>query len=624
MKKYFFILFIFTYLNINAQYFDNRFRKSFATDEYFDVQFYDGLNSVSNIDPFTNDYYQVGIGTARKSANIPAATYLLPNEIQFMQASNSGVILVNSGYSITDPSNPSGLYNAEARSVAELISNEAVSGYVFCGGVSLQTNQQFPYYSGNGDALFGIISPAGVMSSVTALDLGGVEYGGTDIATCIRRSTYNNSQFIMCGYSVFDANPPYSFTKTSKSWIAKLQLTGTILTTVWVKNVDFPNYGQLIASNRAYSIVDEPDAGQIFICGQNINPSTPTQGEDGMVASFDRFGNNLWRNAYDHADIEEFRSIIFTADGLMTVGRTQGNLGGGQPNFWAMNLNINGTVNWSNIYYYSLSTGVIGESEAYDVVQTYNGLGESMYYLGGYGGDGIPTNHTYKILSTGIPISQWSDALEVIINNPNDIDFNGCGIAVLPKPNFGAGVTLFANSWVASNPINLQMEGYHKRAYLNGCRCMVSLQDPCEVWDPLYEPAFVSIIELPQNPWHNYISRVMENTRHDHLVRTLCNPIVIPGGSNQRTSDKLADQFVMSISPNPVEGDDLVVDFESQNQNSITNISITDLNGKVLLITKLMGTRKVTINVAPLNSGIYIIKALSNDQTLRTSKFIKL
>ncbi|MBK6354269.1 MAG: T9SS type A sorting domain-containing protein [Saprospiraceae bacterium] len=158
----------------------------------------------------------------------------------------------------------------------------------------------------------------------------------------------------------------------------------------------------------------------------------------------------------------------------------------------------------------------------------------------------------------------------------------------------------------------------------NGCRCMVSLQDPCEVWDPLYEPAFVSIIELPQNPWHNYISRVMENTRHDHLVRTLCNPIVIPGGSNQRTSDKLADQFVMSISPNPVEGDDLVVDFESQNQNSITNISITDLNGKVLLITKLMGTRKVTINVASLNSGIYIIKALSNDQTLRTSKFIKL
>ncbi|MBK7694801.1 MAG: hypothetical protein IPI30_10895 [Saprospiraceae bacterium] len=62
--------------------------------------------------------------------------------------------------------------------------------------------------------------------------------------------------------------------------------------------------------------------------------------------------------------------------------------------------------NWSNIYYYSLSAGVIGESEAYDVVQTYNGLGESMYYLGGYGGDGIPTNHTYKILSTGIPISQ--------------------------------------------------------------------------------------------------------------------------------------------------------------------------------------------------------------------------
>ncbi|MBK7695105.1 MAG: hypothetical protein IPI30_12510 [Saprospiraceae bacterium] len=48
----------------------------------------------------------------------------------------------------------------------------------------------------------------------------------------------------------------------------------------------------------------------------------------------------------------------------------------------------------------------------------------------------------------------------------------------------------------------------------------------------------------------------------------------------------------MSISPNPVEGDDLVVDFESQNQNSITNISITDLNGKVLLITKLMEPEK--------------------------------
>ncbi|MBK7694798.1 MAG: hypothetical protein IPI30_10880 [Saprospiraceae bacterium] len=96
------------------------------------------------------------------------------------------------------------------------------------------------------------------MSSVTALDLGGVEYGGTDIATCIRRSTYNNSQFIMCGYSVFDANPPYSFTKTSKSWIAKLQLTGTILTTVWVKNVDFPNYGQLIASNRVIALLMNP------------------------------------------------------------------------------------------------------------------------------------------------------------------------------------------------------------------------------------------------------------------------------------------------------------------------------------------------------------------------------
>ncbi|MBK7695106.1 MAG: T9SS type A sorting domain-containing protein [Saprospiraceae bacterium] len=39
---------------------------------------------------------------------------------------------------------------------------------------------------------------------------------------------------------------------------------------------------------------------------------------------------------------------------------------------------------------------------------------------------------------------------------------------------------------------------------------------------------------------------------------------------------------------------------------------------------KINGTRKVTINVASLNSGIYIIKALSNDQTLRTSKFIKL
>ncbi|MBK7694802.1 MAG: hypothetical protein IPI30_10900 [Saprospiraceae bacterium] len=96
------------------------------------------------------------------------------------------------------------------------------------------------------------------MSSVTALDLGGVEYGGTDIATCIRRSTYNNSQFIMCGYSVFDAIPPYSFTKTSKSWIAKLQLTGTILTTVWVKMLIFLTMASLLQATVLIALLMNP------------------------------------------------------------------------------------------------------------------------------------------------------------------------------------------------------------------------------------------------------------------------------------------------------------------------------------------------------------------------------
>ena len=64
------------------------------------------------------------------------------------------------------------------------------------------------------------------------------------------------------------------------------------------------------------------------------------------------------------------------------------------------------------------------------------------------------------------------------------------------------------------------------------------------------------------------------------------------------------------ISPNPVEN---VLTIESSSDRMIQQVSITDVNGKVVMDVEMNATLSSTINIAVLPSGMYYVTILMND-----------
>ena len=82
------------------------------------------------------------------------------------------------------------------------------------------------------------------------------------------------------------------------------------------------------------------------------------------------------------------------------------------------------------------------------------------------------------------------------------------------------------------------------------------------------------------------------------------------------------DQFLsekFALYPNPSKD---VINVINSINASITNLEITDLNGRIVKNVKLDGVSETQISVSDLSTGIYMMKIVSDKGTI-TKKVIK-
>jgi LEA14-like dessication related protein len=79
------------------------------------------------------------------------------------------------------------------------------------------------------------------------------------------------------------------------------------------------------------------------------------------------------------------------------------------------------------------------------------------------------------------------------------------------------------------------------------------------------------------------------------------------------------DESTISIAPNPATE---FINVTNSSNNSILNIVLTDLNGRIVKNIKVENENDNQINISDLSSGIYMMKIVS-DKGTSTKKVIK-
>lgn len=225
---------------------------------------------------------------------------------------------------------------------------------------------------------------------------------------------------------------------------------------------------------------------------------------------------------------------------------------------------------------------------------------------------------TTSTAATGATISNWLFSPVVTVLNGDIVSF----YTRLGK---------YSPTNMASFPDNLQL-----RMSTQGAFTTDPTGGPTAVGD--YTNLLVEI-----NPTLNLTSYPASWTQYSYTIAGLTGPTdvkfafryyVTDGGLNGSNSDIIGiDTFSVDRSlstnsffaanfalyPNPADN---VINISTKNNTAINKIQLTDLNGRTIKDTNLKGISNTQINIANLNTGMYLLKITSN-QGVGTTKILK-
>ena len=120
-------------------------------------------------------------------------------------------------------------------------------------------------------------------------------------------------------------------------------------------------------------------------------------------------------------------------------------------------------------------------------------------------------------------------------------------------------------------------------------------------------------VDIPSTSW-----ATVQNQWSANAVNTTTNLGQHSNNCNSLATDKF-DESKLSIFPNPSTN---VITISSTKNIQISEITITDFNGRIVKVNQFNNLPNVQVNIADLSKGIYLMKITSKEGTI-TEKIIK-
>lgn len=578
-----------------AQYFQRIFNFDYATPRLRDEVLNSGIRSRLNFGGgMAANYFHIGIGVSRLNSAL-ASPYNRADWVRFIRVNKSGATVnSNRGIEFRDFVNNK-QYNAAGNSIAEVDDGAGTGGYIAVGAVgdNTITGATVP---GGSDALYTVLSTAGVVTSAFRIDFGNTY----DVAWCIRKSSFVANSWIVCGEATYF--PPGAIPYTN-CFVARLDNLGNI---IWCSTYNFdPTVtGNLpTANNVARQLAEDPATGDIYVVGY-LKDFTGANGADGLSFKLNSGGGFVGALLYHLAPDDEFQAVRWTSDGNIIVGGfTNYNPAG--VSFYDMllvKISPAGAILFQNILQVQ-AAGAAYESKCYDLIERKNTAQLAEYYLFGpkYDPTGI-YQVMYKTNNLGVGINSYTYILQ-------KFDY-GYGIDFADNTFAKPGVALFSS---VTNTALTFSDSHIMKTYFNGAACTnYCPADPPStaaqnVNPPFPQPFTYQNCAITQIKWKNYNFQTMLN----------CNQAVIGCGSNVKQEleeNGLTSADEIFVYPNPA---DHFINLTWYNSSDGKNEwQILDVQGRVLLSqTENLPEGIITrqLDLGKLASGYYILK-ITNEQ----------
>ena len=603
MRKILFALLCFVALQADAQYFQRYFNLSVTVPPYRDEQFFSGIKTNFNYNLTPSSHYYAGIGVSYFGQPVAVTS---AHRLRFVRTTNLGVANQNYGWQFADGTTPLIYHNAGGRSICEIGDTLATPGYMFCGGIGDNLNSGSTNVGG-GDALIGRISSTAGISSSYKLD-----FGGREVATCIRRSVFLPGTYIVCGYSQRTNTPGTA--AVNECWVARVNKTGGIL---WACRYNFdPTMinNVLSADQRANSLCENPTTGEIFVVGSILDQSALAPTTDGLIFKLTPAGAMLCQSSWHVGLDDQFQSIKYTTDNNLIIG---GFTDGGGPiaigfyNMWLIKFNQFCFPLWNRLEIVN-NNGAIIQSKCYDVIERINTANAAEFYLTGpsYPTTG-PRTHIYKTDAAGTGLNHWSYAA-LSYDNGFGIDYANNG-APFPGP------IVFSNTNGVLSPGFA--DSYLLKTYFNGCTCT----NYCPNNPPQNLNPQMNFKQIPFAQNCQFVKTKLVNVRYNYARGSICNQAAIGGGSNAKLTSEFEDgeNSGIQLYPSPAV-DNLIIENNSELEITGTYMVI-DMQGKVVMrgnINLTEDDNTTMLNIANLQTGVYSL-VINDANTITRKSFIK-
>jgi hypothetical protein len=602
MKKLLTICCLFLLNALQAQYFQQRYNLNYAVPKLRDERFNSGLISRVNYINFSQNFYNVGIGTSYNNPALPVPDNTC-DRLRFTSIGTLGLTLFsNVAHQFASIGNR--WYNASGNSIAEVDNKQGTGGYVAVGAVTNNPLTEATGIAGTSDILFTRLDDLGNVISARRIDLD----QSTDIAWCIRKSVVvvnGQPTWIMCGQS----QRGNAFTDC---FVARVLVDGTIL---WARRYNFdPGGGQFNSATCIAKQLCEGPTGLIYVVGTMQDNPAGANGIDGLAFALTQNGGVIWGSTYNAFTDDEFQAVRFSATGTLAIG--------GFTNFAAVapvtshmlfaQLNIaNGAVISQNILR-AVNGGNTYSSRCYDLVQVPG----NQYYLAG---PVVINNGIYEMMyrttQAGLGVNWY---------RYNRMNYNvGFGIDnqdLIP----GQGLAYFSSERDSLNPTF--SDSHMMRTDYNGRTCSI-----CPGIIPANTPIFLSQFfrNNRNNPTGTALPLVWasfnysnSNTCNDATIT--CNGVVAAAPNSENVSSKvLNNNRDIKLYPNPARS---IVTLEFNNQLAGEyNFTLLNTEGRIVLQKNKVynnGFSISTIDVASLPAGIYLLQ-IKNGENIITKKVVK-
>lgn len=423
--------------------------------------------------------------------------------------------------------------------------------------------------------------------------------------------------YIMLGRSASHASgdkseDPIGNFGTYDYWVIKLNATGNI---TWENtiggSIDDVGYDIITLSDGSFIIGGTSSSS---ISGDKTENSNG--GDDYWILKLDSTGNILWQNTIGGSGQELFKKMDLTNDGgFILGGYSNSNISGdktenskGGNDYWIVKINSNGIVLWDKT--------IGGDNE--DTLSSIENTSDGGFILSGSSRSSISGDKDEDEIGQG-------DFWVVKTDNLGDIEWQ----------NTIGGTSIEFDPYVVQAPDNGYLGICWSNSNISGDKDENSVGG-FDVW----------IIKLNTDGtihWQETIGgsngeSTFRMDYHSNSNSFFLGCSSLSGISGEKTEANIGsnDYWIMklndvtlninnlesninfSLLPNPTDN---ILEI-STNQEHINQITIYNINGKLINNYKGLDSNKVNINVSKFNLGTYLVKIESQNKTI-TKKFIK-